>query len=73
MNTHFSFKPALLAVFAAASFAGVPAVAATATMSKPDYQAAKTRIGADFKTAKLACDALSGNGKDVCVSEAKGK
>ena len=73
MNQHFSFKPALLAVFAAASFAGFPAFAATATMSKPDYQAAKTRIGADFKTAKVTCDALSGNGKDVCVSEAKGK
>lgn len=42
-------------------------------MSKPDYQAAKTRICADFKTAKVTCDALSGNGKDVCVSEAKGK
>ena len=73
MNQHFSFKPALLAVFAAVSFAGFPAFAATATMSKPDYQAAKTRIGADFKTAKVTCDALSGNGKDVCVSEAKGK
>lgn len=72
MNQHF-FKPALLAVLAAASFAGVPAVAATATMSKPDYQAGKTHIDADFKTAKRACDRLSGNGKDVCVSQARGK
>lgn len=42
-------------------------------MSKADYSAAKDRIGADYKADKATCDSLSGNSKDVCVEQAKGK
>jgi hypothetical protein len=42
-----------------------------ATMSKADYSAAKTRIGATFKADKAACDGMSGNAKDICREEAK--
>lgn len=48
-------------------------VAQAATMAKADYKAGKERISAEYKTDKAACDALSGNAKDVCVQEAKGK
>lgn len=42
-------------------------------MSKADYKAAKEKIEADHKAAKAACTSLSGNAKDICVVEAKGK
>jgi hypothetical protein len=48
-------------------------LAQAATMSKVDYSSGKTRIGTDFKTDKAACASLAGNGKDVCVEEAKAK
>jgi len=48
-------------------------VAQAATMAKADYKAGKERISAEYKADKAACDALSGNAKDVCVQEAKGK
>ena len=48
-------------------------MAQAATMAKPDYTAAKSRIGAEFKTAKAACGSLSANAKDICIAEAKAK
>ena len=48
-------------------------VAQAATMNKADYKAAKDSISTTYKADKKACDALSGNAKDVCVQEAKGK
>jgi len=48
-------------------------LAQAATMSKPDYQAAKTRISADYKANKAACASLAANAKDICVEEAKAK
>lgn len=44
-----------------------------ATMSKPDYKAGKTRISEAYKVDKAACHSQSGNAKDVCEEEAKGK
>lgn len=37
------------------------------------YKAEKERISSTEKADKKACDALSGNAKDVCVQEAKAK
>jgi hypothetical protein len=48
-------------------------VAQAANMSKDDYKAGKDRISTTYKADKAACDALSGNTKDVCIQEAKGK
>jgi hypothetical protein len=59
----------LLAAVALLSFTAAQAE----TMNKPDYSAGKTRISADYKTHKAACDGMSGNAKDVCVEEAKAK
>lgn len=42
-------------------------------MSKPDYKAGKTRISETYKADKTACHSQSGNAKDVCEEEAKGK
>lgn len=43
------------------------------SMSKDDYKASNKKIESEYKSAKAACNASSGNAKDVCVVEAKGK
>jgi hypothetical protein len=48
-------------------------VAYAANISKADYTAGKARISAAYKADRAACDAQSGNAKDVCVQEAKAK
>lgn len=35
--------------------------------------AAEERIEAGYKSAKARCDTMSGNAKDVCIKDAKGK
>ena len=42
-------------------------------MTKEEHKAANDRISADYKAAKAKCDGLTGNAKDVCQKEAKGK
>ena len=42
-------------------------------MSKEAYKAAEDRIAAEYTTDKAKCDPLSGNTKDICNAEAKGK
>jgi hypothetical protein len=68
MTTSFNFKASLIV----ATLLALP-VAQAATMAKADYTADKTRISAEYKTDKAACDALKDNAKDVCAEEAKGK
>ena len=51
-------------------------VGSVASFAQPvgaiDYKTSKERIGADFKSAKMACDGLAGNAKDICVEQATG-
>ncbi len=48
-------------------------LAQAATMTKADYNAAKTRIAANYKAERTSCTTLAGNAKDICVEEAKAK
>jgi len=48
-------------------------LAQAAAMSKADYTAGKTRIGAAYKTDKAACASFTANAKDICIEQAKGK
>ena len=57
---------AIAALFAASGAFG-------ATMNKADYTAAKDRIEAEYKADRAACDAFSGNAKDICKEKAEGK
>lgn len=43
------------------------------SMSRQDYKQSMDRIESDYRSEKSACDSLSGNAKDICVAEAKGK
>jgi hypothetical protein len=71
----------MIALFVAAGL-GVAGSAAAQTystkttpapMSKDSYTMAKTNADAQYKIDKDACSSLSGNAKDICVAEAKGK
>jgi hypothetical protein len=67
MNTH---RYNALAIAICCSL-GASAIAQS--MSKADFKLGKDRISTEYKTAKTACESMSGNAKDICVVEAKGK
>jgi hypothetical protein len=68
MNKLNALKAALLA----AGMLALPAAYA-ATMTKVDYSAGKTRIGAEYKADQAACASQTANAKDICIQEAKAK
>jgi hypothetical protein len=45
---------------------------AATTMTKEEYSAQKSKVETQYKDARKACDASSGNAKDVCLEQAKG-
>ena len=47
--------------------------ALAATMTRAEYGTTKDRVSADYKADKAACATMSGNQKDVCQEQAKGK
>jgi hypothetical protein len=66
MTKTFTFKSSLVV----AALLALP-LANAAAISKADYSAGKTRIGAAYKADQAACDSFAANAKDVCVEEAK--
>ena len=42
-------------------------------MTKDEYKAIKTQNAGQYKAEKAACNSFSGNAKDICVAEAKGR
>ena len=65
----------MISLLAAAgiAFAGAANAATTSTMSRDAYKAEKEKIEAQYKADKAQCATMSGNAKDVCKEEAKGK
>lgn len=47
--------------------------ALAADMSKADYQKGRDTISQQYNSASANCTPLSGNAKDICIAEAKGK
>ena len=68
MNKAFTLK----ATLATAALLILPITQAQA-LSKDEYKASKDRISAEYKADHKGCSTLSGNAKDVCVEQAKGK
>jgi hypothetical protein len=62
----------IAALFAAGMLAATTSMAAD-DAAKKNYQAEKNRIEAAYKGDAERCKSLSGNAKDVCQAEAKGK
>src|SRR5690606_30042470 len=48
-------------------------VASAAGPGRAEMSAAKARIQTDYQAAKAACRTLRGNGRDVCLAEARGR
>jgi len=64
---------AISAAFCLALSTSASALNTPHAMSKTDYKAAKDQISAKFKDDKAACRSQSGNAKDICMEEAKGR
>lgn len=67
--TQFQACKTVLAIGALIAASGAYA----ANMSRADYSAGKDHIAATYKSDKAACSSFSGNAKDICVEQAKGK
>jgi len=63
----------IIAISAAIAFAFSNGAMAAQGMTKVEYQSAKDKIAANYKSANARCDSLTANAKDVCMAEAKGK
>jgi len=68
MNKQLTIKLSLVT----AGLLALP-LAQAASMSKADYNTAKTRISAEYKAERSACASQSANAKDICVEEASAK
>lgn len=64
--------PIIVALFAAGALASGSALAADTT-AKQVYKSAVDRIDTEYKVEIKRCDSLSGNAKDICKAEVKGK
>jgi hypothetical protein len=42
-------------------------------MTRAEYKAGKDEVSAKYKSDKAACKSMTGNAKDVCIEEAKGR
>jgi hypothetical protein len=64
-----------LKIAAVTLFAGLAlgTAARAEDLTKAQIKAADATIEADYKAAKMGCESLSGNAKEICVAEAKGK
>jgi hypothetical protein len=65
----------MISLLAAAgiAFAGAAHAADNKTMSHDAYKSDKDKIEAQYKVDKDHCSGMSGNAKDICQKEAKGK
>jgi len=70
MNKPTQFKTSVMAALIAAFGASS---AWAANIDKATYNTGKTRIESAFKADRAACGSMSGNAKDICMEEAKGK
>ncbi|MDZ4252440.1 MAG: hypothetical protein U1A72_07680 [Sulfuritalea sp.] len=43
------------------------------SLAKDDYKAGKKQIEGQYKAEKAACNSFSGNARDICIAEAKGR
>jgi hypothetical protein len=65
----------MISLLAAAgiALAGTANAADTSTMSRDTYNAGKNKIETQYKADESQCSSMSGNAKDICKAEAKGK
>jgi hypothetical protein len=69
--TYVKFAAVALAA-TLASFA-MSTQASAQSMSKAEFNAAKSRASSEYKADKVICKQLAANAKDICIEEAKAK
>jgi hypothetical protein len=67
-----TLKPIVIAI-AVAGLAFGQAVFGADRMSKEAYNAEKDKVDAEYKAEIERCDSQTGNAKDICKAQAKGK
>lgn len=71
ISTYVKFL--LVAIVATLACLAISTQATAQTISKTDFNAAKTRISSENKADKTMCKQLAGNAKDICNAEANAK
>lgn len=64
-------RPAALALAAIALAFGTAALAQP--MSKAEYQAARRTVESDFRTARIGCEPMRGDVRDLCMADVSGR
>ena len=64
---------ATLSAVAAAIGLAFSACAPAEPLSKAVYDATRKDIAGDYKTARIGCEPMEGNVRDVCVADVKGR
>ena len=71
LSTYVKFS--FVAIVATLACLAISTQATAQTISKTDFNAAKTRISSENKADKTMCKQLAGNAKDICNAEANAK
>ena len=71
VSTYVKFS--FVAIVATLACLAISTQATAQTISKTDFNAAKTRISSENKADKTMCKQLAGNAKDICNAEANAK
>ena len=63
------------AAAALAAAIGLPycACALAQPMSRAEYQAARRTVESDFRTARIGCEPMRGNVRDICMADVTGR
>ena len=71
VSTYVKFS--FVAIVATLACLAISTQATAQTISKTDFNTAKTRISSENKADKTMCKQLAGNAKDICNAEANAK
>ena len=72
-NTRLAFRLPVSLAAAGLMALGAMASVHAAGLGKDEYRSIKDRIKAEYNADKAACQKSTGNARDICVEEAKGK
>jgi hypothetical protein len=73
LNTWTYVKFASVALVATLASFAMSTQASAQSMSKAEFNAAKSRMSSEYKADKVICKQLAANAKDICIEEAKAK
>lgn len=66
-------RSAAVAALAAAIGLTSSACALAQPMSKAEYQVARRTVESDFRTARIGCEPMRGNVREVCMADVAGR